>query len=115
VDWISTHDNAGWTNNRSLRYARLRDPAVLFVNDFSLQEFLNETNHLIVSHVFTQLFDQEIMGYGVEVGFQVNVYCVLVSRLYQTIHASQRVFTTPVGAKAVALCGELPFRIGSST
>ena len=50
------------------------------------------------------------MWNGVKVGLQVDVYGVSVTSFRELVDAAQRIFASPVGAKAVAVGGELSFQ-----
>ena len=97
-------------DNRSLRRARDRRPLIHAVQNLCLQKLLDQSNHRVVGNVLAQFLDQAIMRNGVKVRFQINIHRVFVTGFHKTIHATQRVFTSSIGTKAVAVFRELPFK-----
>ena len=98
------------SEDRPLWRPACRSPAVQSVHDVGLQKLLHQRDHRVIGHVFPQFRDEAVMRDGVEVRFQVHVDGVPVTSPEQRVHATQRVFASPVGAKAVAVFRELSFK-----
>ena|GEM_PF-5706647 len=71
----------------------------------SLQKLLHQFDHRVIGNVLPQFRHQAIPQDGVEVGFQSHIDRVFEASSEQSVHTSQCVFVSPIGAKAEAVFG----------
>ena len=90
-----------------LRRPLLGRPLLQAVQDALLEERLDQAQHAPVRHLLAHQGHQAVMRDRVEVAFQIGIDDVRVARLEQLVHSTQRVFTSPSGAKAVAVLREV--------
>jgi hypothetical protein len=94
-------------DHRALRRPLFRRPLRQAVEDALVQGRVDQGQHLPVRHLPGDQRRQAVVRDRVEVALQVGIDDVGVTGLEQPVHPPQRVFTSPSGARAVALRGEV--------
>src|ERR1700719_2338536 len=97
VQWIQVDVAQQRTEHRALRRAGLGSPGGQTVQDAGFQERFEQRQQAAVGNPFSQASHQTVVRDRVEVTLEVGVYDVDVSGLEQSIHPSQRIFTTASG------------------